>query len=88
MKRVIYIIAMFICSLSIVACASREALSSKEFMARMKSEGHLVEDVTHMHEELDNIETVLIADTGSYFVEFIVFANEGYARSGFNRLIP
>ena len=80
MKRVIYTVFLVVLILSLTACRSREAISVTEFTSRMEEAGHSVSDQSHYFDDDPYVSTFLIADCGTFEVEFIVFGTAERAR--------
>ena len=82
MKHVISAMLFLVLVLPLAACGSREAISSTEFTTRMTEAGHTVVDQSHYFEDDPDtgVTTYLIADNGSFDVEFLVFGTAERAR--------
>ena len=82
MKRIICTIFIIVFVLSFAACSSREAISAAEFTSRMADAGHTVVDHSHYFEDDPNsgLSTHLIADCGTFEVEFLLFGTAERAR--------
>ncbi|MCL2425474.1 MAG: hypothetical protein FWD05_03960 [Oscillospiraceae bacterium] len=87
MKRIVPLIALIIVAvIALTGCSPLTVLSANEFTSRMEAEGHIVEDITHIA-QVPEIESMFIAHTGAFEVEFIVFGSEQYARSTYNGIV-
>jgi len=82
MKLVICTIIFVVLILPLTACRSREAISAAEFTSRMEEAGHSVSDQSHHFDDDPDadVSTYLIADCGTFEVEFLVFGTAERAR--------
>ena len=85
MKRTALITLLALAILLLAACGSRTALTSADFTTRMQNAGHTVEDITQL-ESLAGVETFLLADTGRFTVQFLIYEEESGARGIFNQV--
>jgi len=88
MKRIICALLIIALALFLVACGSREAITAEEFTTRMTEAGHIVEDISHVLDEKHDadVEAYLIADCGTFEVEFLVYETVERARQAFNQI--
>ena len=84
MKHVILSLLFVACVVILAACTPRDVLTAEEFTIRMEAEGYEVEDVTAFATGVPDLVTFVVADTGDFSVEFVVFDTDAAARRRFN----
>jgi len=85
-KRIIFTVISIILVSILVALlleARSRPLSTEEFILRMEEAGFGIEDRTYLFEQL---ETYLVAEHESFYIEFMVHETTSDARSSFNQI--
>lgn len=87
MKRILFLFALFATVFSLTACGGpKEVITAEEFINFMEARGYTVENYTDLQGADSAIETLLVAETGDFWVEFIVLETENQARSLYNNI--
>jgi len=89
MKRIIALVTLIIVTvIALTGCSPLEVLSADEFTSRMEAQGYIVEDISEIASAVfdDAVGTVLIVQTETFGLEFLVFETEANARVAFNNV--
>ena len=86
MKKLLTLIMVVICLITLCGCGKKQVLSDKDISSKLSQMGFSVNDVTSSMED-SNVNVVKTANNGKYQIEYYVFKSEQMAKTAYDNNI-
>lgn len=83
MKNAMKILMLVLAIFTLTACGEKKALAQNDIKEKLDEANFVVSDFTNQMED-DSMKSVLIANNGSYQIEYYEFESEKRAKKAFN----
>lgn len=83
MKKVLTVVMIFVCLVTLTGCGKKVALSNEKMTSKLNELGFDVKDITDSMED-SNVNVVKTANNGKYQIEYYIFKSQETAKKAYD----